>query len=113
MTRISKIIGFFLLIVFTLQVTDITCAGDDLPSKTYGIEGSVQIMAAGCDDGKRADSPGGILDECHCPCHLSFTNTPSTEVSSAQTISTSVYAAVDLSLKKISSDIFQPPKILI
>lgn len=113
MTRIGKIIGFFLLIVFTLQVTDITCAGDDLTLKTPGIQGSVQIVGADCDDGKRAYSPGDILDECHCPCHLSFTNTPSTEVSSAQTISTSMYAAVDLSLKKISADIFQPPKILI
>jgi|GEM_PF-5492323 hypothetical protein len=113
MTRIGKIIGVFLLIVFTLQVTDLACVGEELPSSAAGIQSSEQILSADINEVKRAFSPGGILDECQCPCHLSFTNTPSTEVSSVQIISASLFAAFDLSLKKITSDIFQPPKILI
>ncbi|HLE17449.1 MAG TPA: hypothetical protein VI728_04090 [Syntrophales bacterium] len=113
MTRIGKFIGFLLLIVFTLQVTDLACVGEDLPRSALGIQGGVQLIAADLDEGKRSYSPSGILDECQCPCHLSFTNTPSTEVSSIQTISLSLFAAADLSLKKISADIFQPPKVLI
>jgi hypothetical protein len=112
MTRIGKIIGFFLLVVFTLQVTDLTCSGDGLPLNT-GIHGEKQLIKADVDKGKNAYSPAGILDDCLCPCHLSFTQSPSTEVNTYQTISLSSFPAGDLSLKEISTDIFQPPKVLI
>lgn len=86
MTRIGKMIGFFLLIVFALQVTDLTCTGEDLSSNNPGIQGSYQLEKADTGKGKNANSPTVSLDECQCPCHLSFTQTPSAEVNSYQSI---------------------------
>lgn len=111
MTSICKIISFFLLIVFTLQVTDIICVGEELSFNTHAIQGEYQHIKADLDKGKSAYPPAGIHDQ--CPCHLSFMQTLSTEVTSYQSIGVSSFLAGDLFLKKISTDIFQPPKVFI
>ncbi len=111
MTRIRKVIGMLFLIVFVLQVTDIICVGEDLSFNTHAIQGEYQRIKADLDKRQSADSPAGIHDQ--CPCHLSFTQTPSTEVNSYQSIGVSSFLAGDLSLKKISTDIFRPPKVFI
>lgn len=112
MSCIGKIIGFFLLIVFTLQVTDLTCVDEGVSLKKPGTQSEVQIKAD-LDKGSSAYSPAGILDECQCPCHLNFSQSPSTEVSSYHAIVSSLALIRDIPLKKISADIFQPPKVLI
>ena len=114
MPRLGKITGFFLLIVFTLQVTDLTCLGEDKAFNSTGIQGEYQfIHAVDMDNGSSAYSPVGILDKCQCPCHLSFTYSPFTGITSYQVIGLPLTSTSNLSLKKISPDIFQPPKVLI
>jgi len=113
MTSVGKFIVFFLLIIFTIQVTDLTCVDEDASFHGPEKQGEVHLLLADLDEEQGAYAPGSILDECQCPCHLSFTHTTSAEVSSIKTISLSLFAPVDLSLKKISADIFQPPKVLI
>ncbi|TAN63180.1 hypothetical protein EPN18_03085 [bacterium] len=112
MTRTGKIIGLFLLILFTMQVTDLTCVGDDLSLNTFECCEN-QLIKADSGKGKTAYSLAGILDQCQCPCHLSFTQTKSVEVISCQSIVVASFFAGDQTLKKISADIFQPPKVLI
>jgi len=115
-SRIGKIIGLFLLIIFTLQVTDLACIGEDRfvnATNTAGVHGENQLIKADLDEGNNINPTADILAQCQCPCHLGFMETPFAEVTSYQSISLSSFPAVDLSLKKISTDIFQPPKLLI
>jgi len=111
-SRISKVIGLVLLIVFTLQVSDLTCIGDSLSLNTPGTYGENQHITAELNKGKTAP-PAVSLNQCQCPCHLSFTHAPSTEANSYRSICLSLLPAGEQALKEISTDIFQPPKVLI
>lgn len=108
MNRIGKTIGIFLLIIFTLQVTDITCIAED---------SVLNIPAQGEHQLKKADlkeySSVSVLDECRCPCHLSFLQFPSTEVIAYQAIGLPLTFAGGPCLKNVSANIFLPPKVLI
>jgi len=112
-TRNIKFLGFFFLLVFTMQVTGLTCFGEDLPLNTSGIQGSSQLIKANLDEGTDANPPADIIDHYQCPCHLTFTETPSTELISYQSTGVPAFFAGDLSLNKVSADILQPPKLLI
>ncbi|MBI3754290.1 MAG: hypothetical protein HY266_09680 [Deltaproteobacteria bacterium] len=109
MIALDKATGIFLLIIFTLQMTDIACIGEDLSLNTLGIQGENQLIKADLKE----HSPVSVLDGCQCPCHLSFLQFPSTEVISYQAIGLPLTFAGNPCLKKVSANIFQPPKVLI
>lgn len=58
MIRIGKTIDLFLLIIFTLQVTGITCVCEDSFS-TLVVQGELQLQKADLDDGSNAYSHVG------------------------------------------------------
>ena len=110
-TRIGKVISIFLFLVFTLQVTDLTCVEEAFSFNTPETQGEYQLTKADLDSGSSGFLNTNIL-ECHCPCHLSFLYPSSIETIFCQEIGLHVTLTDDLS-PKIPMDIFQPPKALI
>jgi len=111
-TSLVKTMSILFFVVFTLQVSGLTCIGEPL-FKISGVQGEYQIKAIDSDNGGGAYSSPVNLEESHCPCHLSFSHFLS--------IASAYYPpSVQLSLIqkdgipiKILTDIFHPPKALI
>lgn len=112
-TSFGKIIGFFLLMVFTLQVTVVPCYGDDVSFETYGTQGEHQIKAGDSDNKDVFDSSSVALDYCQCPCHLSLSPVPDASGVSCLLTSTSLNIGDHGFVQTISTDIFQPPQIIL
>jgi len=113
--KVSHIIKsgiLLLLIIFTFQVTGMTCVGEDVSPNAAAAQGECQLKAPCKDDGGTTHS-STVFDEHHCPCHLSFSQSPPETIASYQTIALlSVRTGVP-SVKGISVGIFQPPRVLI
>jgi len=102
----------FLLVIFTLQVTGMTCVGEDISSNAAAAQDECQLKAPCTDCGSSTHSTA-IFDEYHCPCHLSFSQPPSETIVSYHTTELLSVKTGGPSIKGISIDIFQPPRTLI
>lgn len=111
MARIGKIIGIFLLIVFALQVTDLTCFGES-SFKMSGTQNGFQLKTSDLDNGNGIYASTAGINNCQCPCHLSFSSSPFLTITSTPTDSL-VILTNRLSIHKISIDLFQPPEAII
>ena len=111
-SRIVKSVSFLLLIFLTLQFTDITCFDEGL-SPAAGQQGEHLLKAASPDSGNNTYSPSAILNQCQCPCHLSFSQVPSLTLAAYLSAGLPTIFTASPSIPKISTDFFQPPKILI
>ncbi|HAG51979.1 MAG TPA: hypothetical protein DHU69_06815 [Deltaproteobacteria bacterium] len=109
---VIKSISIFLFIIFSLQVSDFTCVKDSPAFGFPAVQDGHQLKSV--DFNKDLSSfPDAITGYCQCPCHLSFLQFPSTEILSYLQPGLPAIRASQLSIRKISTDIFQPPKILI
>ena len=113
--KVSHIIKsgiLLLLIIFTLQVTGMSCVGEDISLNANVGQGECQLKAP-CKDDVGNTHSGALFDKYHCPCHLSFSQSPSETIAYYQTIELlSVRTGVP-SIKGISVGIFQPPRVFI
>ena len=108
--RFIKSVGFFLLIIFALQVTDVTCYGEDLSFVTP-VQSEHQLKAVDSNNKDITDSSSSIIGHCQCPCHLSFSLVPGASIISCLLIGIPLNISDYFSIQKVSTDIFQPPKI--
>lgn len=107
-----KTISIFLFVVFTLQVSGLTCFGE--PSfKIPGVQGDYQIKISDSDNGGDLYFPVLNHDESHCPCHLSFSHSLSIAIAFyPQPVQLSLIQIDDIP-KEVLTNIFHPPKVLI
>ncbi|MEK7679822.1 MAG: hypothetical protein AAB356_06495 [Deltaproteobacteria bacterium] len=107
-----KLLCLILFVIFALQVTDVTCYGEDLSFETPAQSGH-QLKAGDSDNNDAAKFSSGILEHCQCPCHLSFS--PSPAASSIPCLLTDARPIIvnSFSIQKTSTDIFQPPKSIL
>lgn len=110
--RLVKTMSILLFVIFTLQVSGLTCFGEPL-FKIPRVQNDYQIKAIDSDNGGNSYSPVLNLDDSHCPCHLSFSHFPS--IASAyypSFVQLPLIQKDDIPIK-ILTDIFHPPKVLI
>lgn len=108
----GKIIGIFLLIVFTLQMTGLSCFGES-PFQVSGIENEFQLKNADTDMGNgMSDSNTIIINHDHCSCHLSFL-LPFLETTFITSSHSEVMLTKCQSMPTIPIDFFEPPEVLI
>lgn len=113
LNSLIKSIGLLLLFIFILQVGGLTCANDIYAAGPSEVQGVYVVNAADYDRGSDAASTGDLLSECQCPCHLNFSHIEPATVTSFRRMESQVFYTTELSIRRFSREILQPPKILI
>src|SRR3989338_9864293 len=105
MKLFSSLFGILALISLLLQISAPRCMGEDYIKGAPACE----CLASDAVDDGGMDAPG-CATACHCPSHLSFSTVPQFTSITLDTRRSQFTCQVDPAPRKISSDIFQPPK---
>jgi hypothetical protein len=101
--RMTKLVCRLLFIVLTLQLSGITCIGEELVCLD-SVHQENRLMKA---DGDKGPEPCRSIP--HCPCHFSFTAGPPMVHELYSPIISSVIPSRRQTIKSIAYSIFQPP----
>lgn len=111
---IIKAASFMLFIVMALQLTGITCYGEELTIGSSNLQADHQVKNA-TPDGQdtTGNSTGGVDDSFHCPCHISFTQPLPVTLAYHSSIVLDAIPSDQFYLKNISTRFFQPPRTIL
>lgn len=110
---VIKSISLLLLIIFVLQIGGLTCANDIYVIGPSEVQGESLIKAIDIERGGDMSSPTDQLYECQCPCHLSFSQIEPTTIATKWLLEPHFFHITKHSIRSLSREILQPPKILI
>ena len=103
---LTKFVCFFLFIIMSLQLSGLTCFGEEaIPLNIYDKGFHLKTNT----DNEDQSNPS--ID--NCPCHLNLTPTLYTNLTSYKSTVTPVMTANLLYIKNITDSIFQPPRTIL
>lgn len=109
---IIRLGSLLLLVVLVIQISGLTCVGEDLSSGISQLKAYNQSDGSATDahDAADTDDTGDLY---RCPCHLSFTHTTTIAVTAFSPFVVPLTPSNHLFTKNISKTIFQPPRIVL
>lgn len=111
--RFVKYICLLILVALSIQFSGYDCIADEESNNIDGIEAEyLQVSPSAATPGSDTNvpDPGNNSDEHLCPCHLTFTEPFTPDLTSFYEVTTLLTLPELLLTKNIPNSFFQPPK---